>query len=157
MPEDGHLFTFDIPYDAFLLERNKDGKPTPEAEAETGAASGWIEVDGQFIGLTLKNSEPRLTSYISTPSTYAQLQRLWDRYRSGNTEVPLSPSQKKAIEKQAVQHSKQQFFSFMTSRKVKLFWDAPDGQNHLIGQFGRLRHKIWEADDYSAPVSTEAP
>ena len=148
-PGHGHSFAYEIPYYAFLHERHKNGTATPQAKADVGTSSGWIEIDGQFISLSLKNNTSRITTNIYCPSRYEELLGIQEQYLPDDAETPLSYGQKEAVKERALQETKKRFHDFMSRRELTVYWNAPDGQSHKVGHFGKLRHKWREDGDYS--------
>ena len=53
------------------------------------------------------------------------------------------------MENKAAWDSKLDLFSFIKNRELSIYWKAPDGSNHLIGLFGKSRHRSREVIDKS--------
>ena len=149
-PGHDHSFVFEVPYAALRHEWHEDGTPTVQAEAANGINTGWIDIDGAMIGFALKNKTSNITTYIYSPYDYDDLTGIQDHYISDDAETPLSSIQKQTIEKQALQHSKLRFHSFMDWRKITIYWEAPDGKSHPVGRFGYWRHNMFEASENSS-------
>ena len=143
-PENGYSFVYEAPCGALLHERHEDGTPTPQAKICLGIGFGWIEIDGQFINFAIQNRTPCLTTYIAAPSGYDELSGIQEHYLPHEAETPLSSDQKKVIKEKALQKTKEDFKHFIRSRDFKIYWNAPDGNRHLVGQFGGSDSKFQE-------------
>ena len=147
-PGDGHSFVYEVPYASLLLERHEDGTPTPQAKASVGVGCCWIEVDGQFIAISLRNRTTHITTSIYCPGKYEQIVRIQDHYLEHAAETPRSSAQQQAFEERVLQDSKERFHSFMLKRNLTIYWMAPNGKKHVVGRFGNAYHRRWEKGNH---------
>ena len=149
-PGHGHSFVYTIPYGSLLHERHMDGTPTPQARSHVAIGTGWIEVDGQLIGFALRNQTSHITTHLYSTTGHSKRLKIQEHHRSHDAETRLSSAQKKAIQKREHQEGKERFLQFMRNRNLTIYWDAPNGQSHTVGEFGinTLRYKLQKGREH---------